>query len=48
MLIEGNFLPPDELHIGIHLFYGEDDNGKFHCTSLGFIFFEIEIYIYIK
>jgi len=48
MLIETNFCGIDEISFGIFMAYGDDDNGDFHITTLGFIFFEIVMINYIN
>ncbi len=47
MRIEGNICGLDELSIGLFMAYGEDDFGRFHMTSFGFILFEINVIIYV-
>lgn len=47
MQIEGHFLEPDEIEIGLSMNYGKDDNGDFHMITLGFIFFSISFIRYL-
>jgi hypothetical protein len=47
MKIEGNFLQPDEIEIGLFMAYGEDEIGQFHMVTIGFIIFSISFIKYI-
>ena len=47
MKVEGNFCRLDELTLGLFMAYGEDENGKFHMTTIGFFIFEINLIWYI-
>lgn len=48
MKIEFSFLRPDELDVGIHMFYGGDDDGEFHVVIFGFIFCSVSFYKYLN
>lgn len=48
MKIEGSFCGIDELSLGFHLCYGEDEIGSFHMVSIGLLIFEISIIRYLK
>ena len=36
----------DQISIGLHMAYGNDENGEFHITALGFLFFEVSLVYY--
>lgn len=46
--IEGSFCDIDEITMGIYMYYGADQYGEFHCTSIGIIFFELSILNYFE
>lgn len=46
MKIEFTLLSLDELDIGIHMNYAEDEIGECHVITFGFFFFTIEIIKY--
>lgn len=46
MEIEADFLDFDELFLGFDMYYGTDEKGDFHCTSFGFLIFQIAFYKY--
>lgn len=47
MKIEGNFLNPDEIEIGLFMAYGEDETGKYHMITIGFLIFSVSLIRYI-
>ena len=44
--VEGSFCNIDELTLGLFMGYGEDEDGSFHFTTIGFLIFEVSFYIY--
>lgn len=48
MKVEGNFCGIDELSLGFHMSYGEDEIGSFHMVSIGLLIFEVSIIRYLS
>ena len=48
MKIEGYVNGLDELNLGFSMYYGEDEDGAFHCLQLGFLIFTICLYKYLN
>ena len=48
MLVEFQLLDLDEIDFGLHMAYGEDENGSFHMITLGFIICSLNFIKYIK
>ena len=48
MKIEFEACDIDELQLGIFMAYCMDEKGESHMTSIGFLFFAINLYVYFK
>lgn len=46
MKIEANINAIDEIDLGIHMYYGNDDVGDFHAIQIGVIFATVILYRY--
>lgn len=44
--IEATIFRIDELSIGLFMQHGEDDDGAFHSTTIGFLILNLTIYDY--
>lgn len=47
MKVEGYLCNIDELDIGFHMNYGQDENGEFHSVTIGLLIFAISFYRYL-